>query len=47
MTQNSEQKFEVIIVGGGIVGATTACALAHGGVNVALLDRFNPQRQWT
>ena len=41
------EKFEVIIVGGGIVGATTACALAHGGVNVALLDMFNPQRQWT
>lgn len=41
------QKFEVIIVGGGIVGATTACALAHAGVKVALLDMFNPQRQWT
>ncbi|MCF6249810.1 MAG: UbiH/UbiF/VisC/COQ6 family ubiquinone biosynthesis hydroxylase [Methylococcaceae bacterium] len=41
-----QQRFEVIIVGGGIVGATTACALAHGGVNVALLDMFNPQRQW-
>jgi len=45
--QDSQQKFEVIIVGGGIVGATTACALAHAGVNVALLDMFNPQRQWT
>ncbi|MCK4840823.1 MAG: UbiH/UbiF/VisC/COQ6 family ubiquinone biosynthesis hydroxylase [Methylococcales bacterium] len=43
MTDN----FEVIIVGGGIVGATTACALAQGGINVALLDMFNPQRQWT
>lgn len=42
-----QKRFEVIIVGGGIVGATTACALAHGGVNVALLDMFNPQRQWT
>jgi len=41
------EKFEVIIVGGGIVGATTACALAQGGVNVALLDMFNPQRLWT
>lgn len=39
--------FEVIIVGGGIVGASTACALAHAGVDVALLDMFNPQRQWT
>lgn len=42
-----KQQFEVIIVGGGIVGATTACALGHAGVNVALLDMFNPQRQWT
>lgn len=39
--------FEVIIVGGGIVGATTACALASAGVDVALLDMFNPQRYWT
>jgi 2-octaprenylphenol hydroxylase len=28
------------------VGAATACALAHGGVKVALLERFNPERQW-
>ncbi|MCK5188572.1 MAG: FAD-dependent monooxygenase, partial [Methylococcales bacterium] len=42
-----KQRFEVIIVGGGIVGATTACALGHAGVNVALLDMFNPKRQWT
>ncbi len=45
--QNKQQRFEVIIVGGGIVGATTACALALAGVEVALLDMFNPQRQWT
>ena len=44
--QDKQQRFEVIIVGGGIVGATTACALAHAGVNVALLDMFNPQSQW-
>lgn len=40
------EKFEVIVVGGGMVGATTACALAHGGIRVALLDRHNPPRQW-
>ncbi|MFA6052629.1 MAG: UbiH/UbiF/VisC/COQ6 family ubiquinone biosynthesis hydroxylase [Methylobacter sp.] len=39
-------RYEVIVVGGGMVGAATACALAHGGVKVALLDRFNPERQW-
>ncbi len=42
-----KEHFEVIIVGGGIVGATAACALGHAGVEVALLDVFNPQRQWT
>lgn len=46
LMQYKQQRFEVIIVGGGMVGATTACALAHAGVNVALLDMFNPQRQW-
>lgn len=39
-------RFEVIVVGGGIVGATTACALAHANVKVALVDRFNPDRQF-
>lgn len=40
------ERYEVIVVGGGMVGAATACALAHGGVKVALLERFNPDRQW-
>ena len=44
--RSMSEKFEVIIVGGGIVGATTACALAHAGVYVALLDIYNPPRQW-
>jgi 2-octaprenylphenol hydroxylase len=38
--------FDVIVVGGGIVGAATACALGHSEMNVALLDRFNPPREW-
>lgn len=40
------ERYEVIVCGGGMVGAATACALAHGGIKVALLDRFNPERQW-
>jgi len=30
-------RYEVIVCGGGMVGAATACALAQGGVKVALL----------
>lgn len=40
------EKFDVIVVGGGMVGATAACALAFGGIRVALLDRREPPRQW-
>ena len=32
------KKYAVIVVGGGIVGATAACALAQAGIDVALLD---------
>jgi len=37
---------QVIIVGGGLVGATCACALAQADIDVVLLDRFNPPRHW-
>ncbi len=40
------KKYAVIIVGGGIVGATAACALAQAGIDVALLDARNPARTW-
>lgn len=43
---NEVEKFEVVIVGGGIVGATTACILAESGVKVALLDSRKPAREW-
>lgn len=39
-------KYAVIVVGGGIVGATAACALAQAGIDVALLDARNPEREW-
>jgi 2-octaprenylphenol hydroxylase len=40
------ERFEVIVVGGGMVGAAVACALGHGGMQVALLDKAEPARQW-
>ena len=40
------KKYPVVIVGGGIVGATAACALAQAGIAVALVDVHNPARDW-
>ena len=40
-------KYAVIVVGGGIVGTTAACALAQAGIDVALLDARNPERTWS
>lgn len=40
------ERFEVIVVGGGMVGAAVACALGHGGVRVALFDKAEPARWW-
>jgi 2-octaprenylphenol hydroxylase len=40
------ERFEVIVAGGGMVGAAVACALGHGGVRVALFDKAEPARQW-
>ncbi|MEO1904345.1 MAG: FAD-dependent oxidoreductase, partial [Methylococcales bacterium] len=37
-------QYEVIVVGGGVVGATVACGLANKGISVALLNKENPPR---
>ena len=39
-------RYQVVVVGGGIVGATTACGLARQGLSVALLDGQSPVRLW-
>lgn len=36
---NKREKAEVVVVGGGVVGAAVACYLARGGVDVALVER--------
>lgn len=40
------KKYPVVVVGGGIVGATAACAIAQAGIEVALVDVYNPAREW-
>ncbi|NOQ64837.1 MAG: NAD(P)-binding protein [Methyloprofundus sp.] len=39
-------QYAVIVVGGGIVGATAACALAQAGIQVALVDARKPEKEW-
>ena len=38
-----DQHFDIVIVGAGIVGLYTACALANSGRKVALIDRNSPK----
>ncbi|MFQ5783497.1 MAG: UbiH/UbiF/VisC/COQ6 family ubiquinone biosynthesis hydroxylase [Alphaproteobacteria bacterium] len=45
MTTPETRDAEVVIVGGGMVGMTLACALAGAGVEVAVIDRTAPETQ--
>jgi len=40
------ERYQVAIVGGGMVGATLACLLADKGVSVALIDAADPVQEW-
>ncbi len=42
----SNQTSDLIIVGGGMVGAALGCAAAQAGFSVTLLERREPQREW-
>ncbi|RRQ22298.1 UbiH/UbiF/VisC/COQ6 family ubiquinone biosynthesis hydroxylase [Thiohalobacter thiocyanaticus] len=44
--QTSERSYDVIIAGGGVVGASLACALADAGLRVALIDAREPVTDW-
>lgn len=38
-----KQQYDVIIIGGGMVGATVACALGDSGLKVALIEKNRPE----
>ncbi|MGR9101031.1 MAG: UbiH/UbiF/VisC/COQ6 family ubiquinone biosynthesis hydroxylase [Gammaproteobacteria bacterium] len=42
-----KMRYDVVVVGGGMVGAAAACGLAQGGVNVALLETRTPERRFS
>lgn len=39
-------RYDLIVVGAGMVGATLACALAQGGLDVALVEAREPRDDW-
>lgn len=45
-TTESAPFFEVVIVGGGMVGAACACALSGKGLSIALIESRAPVRDW-
>jgi len=41
------ERYEIIIVGGGMAGMTLACALAGRGLSIAVVERFDPSKMKT
>ncbi|HSH41273.1 MAG TPA: FAD-dependent monooxygenase, partial [Arenicellales bacterium] len=44
--QTSEHSYDVIIAGGGVIGASLACALADAGLRIGVIDAREPQTDW-
>lgn len=44
--KTSNNRHDVIIVGGGMVGAAVACGLAGAGLDIAVIEQHEPQRDW-
>ncbi|MEW8638681.1 MAG: UbiH/UbiF/VisC/COQ6 family ubiquinone biosynthesis hydroxylase [Candidatus Thiodiazotropha endolucinida] len=42
-----KEMYDLIVVGGGMVGAALACALADAGLNICILETREPQRSWS
>ena len=45
-TKTSNNRHDVIIVGAGMVGAAVACGLAEAGLDIAVIEQHEPQREW-
>ena len=43
---SAEQGFDILVVGGGMVGAACACAVSGKGLSVALIESRAPLRHW-
>jgi len=43
---SNNREYDIIILGGGMVGAALACALENIPLKIALLDRFKPNFDW-